>query len=44
MHVASWTYTGRGDPTLRGAWLAWPMLQDAIQERRIAREKLSTVA
>jgi len=42
--LASWTYAGRGYTTLGDALLARSLLENAQEERRIAREELTAVA
>jgi hypothetical protein len=42
--VSSLAYAGLGYTTAGDAWLAWSMLQDARERRRVAREELREVA
>lgn len=44
VQVGSWTYAGRGYTTLGDASLARWLLEDAREQRRIAREELSALA
>jgi hypothetical protein len=42
--VSSWTYQGRGYTSSGDAWLARSMLDNAREQRRIAREEVTAVA
>jgi hypothetical protein len=42
--LSSLGYAGIGYTTAGDAWLAWSMLEDARERRRVVREELSTVA
>jgi Replication initiator protein, pSAM2 len=44
VQVGAWAYAGRGYTTLGDAWLARSLLENAQEERRIAREELTAVA